>query len=46
MGLIPVFSPDEIIIADKETGKNKKTEALIGINPKDTPAIFNPKLLC
>ena len=45
-GLIPVFSPDEIIIADKETGKNKKTEALIGINPKDTPAIFNPKLLC
>jgi stage II sporulation protein GA (sporulation sigma-E factor processing peptidase) len=45
-GLIPVFSPDEIIITDEETGKNKKTEALIGINPKDTPAIFNPKLLC
>lgn len=45
-GLIPVFSPDEIIITDAETGKKLKIEALIGINPRDTPAIFNPNLLC
>ncbi|MGN1480963.1 sigma-E processing peptidase SpoIIGA [Porcipelethomonas sp.] len=45
-GLIAVFSPDEIIITDEETGKKFKAEALIGINPKDTPAIFNPKILC
>ena len=30
----------------KKPERIKKTEALIGINPKDTPAIFNPKLLC
>jgi stage II sporulation protein GA (sporulation sigma-E factor processing peptidase) len=45
-GLIPVFSPEEIIIIDEETGRKTKTEALVGINKRNTPAIFNPKLLC
>lgn len=44
-GFIPVFKPDEIIISDEETGKNYKTDALIGITIRDNPAVFNPKLL-
>lgn len=44
-GMIAVFSPDEILICDSETGKTKKVDAMIGINTKDVPAIFNPKLL-
>ena len=45
-GFIAVFSPDEVLITDSETGRKTKTDALIGVNPKDTPAIFNPKILC
>lgn len=44
-GLIPVFSPDEIIIRDEENGVSKKVDAMVGINSKDVPAIFNPNLL-
>ncbi len=45
-GMIPVFTPDEILICDDETGKVQSVDAMIGINSKDVPAIFNPKLLC
>ncbi len=44
-GLIPVFTPDEIVITDNESHKSFKIQALIGIIHKETPAIFNPKLL-
>lgn len=44
-GLIQVFAPDEIIIKNMESNRSVKVDALIGINPKDTPAIFNPGLL-
>lgn len=45
-GMIAVFSPDEVVITDEETGKIRSAEAMIGINPvMDTPAIFNPKSL-
>lgn len=45
-GMIPIFSPDEILICDEETGRMQNVDAMIGVNPKDVPAIFNPKLLC
>lgn len=45
-GMIPIFTPDEILICDEETGKKRSVDALVGINEKDVPAIFNPKILC
>lgn len=44
-GMIAVFSPEEIVICDSESGRTKKVDAMIGIDAKDVPAIFNPKLL-
>ncbi len=44
-GLIPVFTPDEIVISEKGYGNHYKTDTLIGLINKDTQAIFNPKLL-
>lgn len=44
-GMIAVFSPDEVVISDAESGRAKRVDAIIGINTKDVPAIFNPKLL-
>lgn len=44
-GLIPVISPDETVIVDEETGSVFRTDVLIGITNKETPAIFNPKIL-
>jgi len=44
-GLIPVFSPDEITVNDEETRKKFKVDALVGVVSKETPAIFNPKLI-
>lgn len=44
--MIPVFTPDEILICDEETGRKRSVDAMVGINEKDVPAIFNPKLLC
>ncbi len=44
-GLIPVFTPDEIIVYEKEQGQHYKIDTLIGLINKDTQAIFNPKLL-
>jgi stage II sporulation protein GA (sporulation sigma-E factor processing peptidase) len=38
-GLIPVFKVDEVIINDKSVN------AMIGSCEKDSPAIFNPKLI-
>ena len=43
--MIAVFSPEEIVICDSESGRTKKVDAMIGIDAKDVPAIFNPKLL-
>ena len=44
-GMIAVFSPDETVICDSEIGRLRKVDAMIGIDTKDVPAIFNPKLL-
>ena len=44
-GIIPVFKPDEVIIREENTKKIKKVDALIGVNARETDAIFNPKLL-
>ncbi|MGN0614488.1 MAG: sigma-E processing peptidase SpoIIGA [Porcipelethomonas sp.] len=44
-GMIPVFSPDELLITDEETGKRYTSDALVGIVSRETSAIFNPKLL-
>lgn len=44
-GMIAVFTPDEVVIRDSETGRAKKADAAIGLNTKDVPAIFNPNLL-
>ncbi len=44
-GIIPVFKPDEVIIREENTKKLKRVDALIGVNERETDAIFNPKLL-
>jgi stage II sporulation protein GA (sporulation sigma-E factor processing peptidase) len=43
-GLIPVFRADEIIIKS-DSKPDKSVKALVGITEKESPAIFNPKLL-
>lgn len=43
-GLMPVFSPDEIVISDIRNKMSKSVEAIIGIGSADD-AVFNPKLL-
>ncbi len=45
-GMIAVFSPDETVILNCETGISKSVDVMIGINQRDVPAIFNPALLC
>ncbi|MDO5558675.1 MAG: sigma-E processing peptidase SpoIIGA [Oscillospiraceae bacterium] len=42
-GTIPAFIPDEVII--RSDSKYKAVDAMIGINQKETAAIFNPKIL-
>lgn len=44
-GMIAVFSPEEVVISDEERGKVRKVDAMIGIETRDVPAIFNPKIL-
>lgn len=45
-GLMPVFSPDEVIIKNLSTGRLSSADVLIGKGEKpQTAAIFNPKLL-
>lgn len=44
-GIIPLFTPDEVIICDRDSGRKKSVDALIGVNLKETPAIFNPGIL-
>lgn len=44
-GIIPIFKPDEVIIKEENTNRMRNVDALIGVNSKETDAIFNPKLL-
>lgn len=44
-GVLPVFSPDEVLICDAKSRCRKRVDVLIGVNPENTAAIFNPKLL-
>lgn len=44
-GMIPVFKPDEMLITEKESRKSYSSDAMVGLIPKDTKAIFNPNLL-
>lgn len=45
-GLMPVFTPDEVLIKCLSTGKLSHADVLIGIaDEPQTAAIFNPKLL-
>lgn len=44
-GIIPVFSPDEILIKEEKTKKIRQADALIGISNKKVKAVFNPKIL-
>lgn len=44
-GIIPIFKPDEVIIKEENTNRTRNVDALIGVNSKETDAIFNPKLL-
>ncbi len=43
--LIPVFSPDEIVIVNKITEDKKTVDAVIGLVENNGKAIFNPKIL-
>lgn len=44
-GMIPVFTPDEVLIINDETGSVKKADVLVGIKSTEDKAIFNPSLL-
>ena len=44
-GMIPVFTPDEVIIVNEDTAFKKGVDVLIGIKSSESEAIFNPKLL-
>ena len=44
-GVVPVFTPDEVLICEAGTGLRKPVDALIGIQQEREGAIFNPKLL-
>lgn len=43
--VIPVFSPDEIVIVNKLTEEKKNVDAVIGLGENNGKAIFNPKIL-
>ncbi len=44
-GLIPVFRPDEVLIASSSNGERKTVDAVIGFGEHVGKAVFNPKLL-
>ncbi len=44
-GIIPVFSPDEILIKEEKSKNIRQTDALIGISSRNVKAVFNPELL-
>lgn len=44
-GMMIVFSPDEVIIANEDNGFKKSVDVLIGIKSSQEYAIFNPRLL-
>ena len=41
-GMIPVFTPDEILICDEETGRKRSVDAMVGINEKTFPLYLIP----
>lgn len=45
-GLLPVFTPEEVVITNEEQGSAKKVDVLIGISENEIPAVFNPGILC
>ena len=44
-GMIPVFSPDEIVICNQATGMRRSVDAMIGIGQTQGNAVFHPKLI-
>ena len=44
-GIIPVFTPDEVMIFNENKSFRKKADVLIGICSSGNRAIFNPRLL-
>ena len=44
-GIIPVFTPDEVMIFNENKSFCKKADVLIGICSSGNRAIFNPRLL-
>lgn len=44
-GMIPVFTPDEVLIINEDNEYRKKADALIGIKSTENKAIFNPQIL-
>ncbi len=43
-GIMQVFTPDEVVIADKLSGERKQVDAVIGLGNVDS-AVFDPSLL-
>ena len=43
--IIPVFSPDEVIITNDSSGERKAVSAVIGLGESSGKAIFNPAIL-
>lgn len=45
-GMLPIFTPECLILKNEETGKRKSVSAYIGVVDKDMEhAVFNPKIL-
>lgn len=44
-GMLPIFTPDEILIENINSGERKSVEAMIGIRSGGESGIFNPALL-
>ena len=44
-GMIPVFTPDEVVITSRNTGCCKKADVMIGIRDIDKKAVFNPNII-
>lgn len=44
-GVLPVFTPDEVVIEEVSSRQRKQVDVLIGVQPGAHSAIFNPKLL-
>lgn len=44
-GMIPVFTPQEVMVINESTHYRKKADVLIGMNTNVDKAVFNPKIL-